>query len=131
MKPMIFSNEQYERLVAAGLVRMGIDAAAAAALLAARWPMFGGGVLSECAGRGLLLTLEDVRDFLREIVGEEWMDGEPIDAAATMFTAGPLESLLRWAIKNGRGKPSFSGSLADEHPKKLDALLLRVNAQRN
>jgi hypothetical protein len=48
-----------------------------------------------------------------------------------MFTLGPLDSLLAWAVKNGRGKPSLSGELADEHPQQLDALLMRANSNKN
>jgi hypothetical protein len=125
MSANVLSQSDYEGLIRLGLRARGIDDGTIDTLLAARWPMSTVDLLSECAARGRLLVLEDVSDWLRERFGEL----VPLDELA--FVPSQVNSILEWAVANDRGRVTFSGYVATDHPTLVDEICTKERSPWN
>lgn len=115
------STTEYDSLLLAGLVRMGISEDVVRTLLAARWPMFDISLLAEAQGRGLTITVGDVQAFLDSLV--QGTDVSPPDARQSLFMPSTFDTMLTWLVSHGRGKPTIVGELMQERPRDLRAML--------
>jgi hypothetical protein len=96
----------YESVLFHTLADLGLAPEEAAAIFLQRWPMEVDGVLSECYGRGLALTTEDLTSYLRSYFGPHgYIDGEPITARDIGWNEKHVNGVLAWALENGRGEP--------------------------
>ena len=68
------------------------------------------GLIAECSGRGRLLDLPDLVDFLRDRFGEEVRPDELADRPMQ------VEALMRWAARHGRGRPTLAAVVLEEAP---------------
>jgi len=125
MSDTVLSQADYELAIRGGLRARGIADEVIDTLLAARWPLFLPDLLAECGGRGRLLTVEGVGDWLRARFGE------PIDPNELAYRPRHVEELLQWACENGVGQPTFAGWAATMRPNTLEAILRKEKAPQN
>jgi len=128
----MLSTQEYDSIIAQALRSLGLTKGEAQRLLAARWPMAAvPGLVSEAAGRGLIVSATDVADWLTEVVGPTWADGEPVDPESTLVTPRLCDRFLEWAVEHGRARPSAIGQMMIERPQVLEQLLEAANAEKN
>ena len=99
------------------------DRATADTLLQLRWPMDAPGLLAECAGRGRLLSLEDIEHWLSDRFGQ------PIDPFELGFGPDQADACLEWAAAQGRGRPTLAAVVRDQAPE-LIAKCQKASAYR-
>lgn len=127
MSDKVLSQSDYEAAIAGGLKRLGIDEATSGKLIRARWPMSPVDVLSECAGRGRLLTIEDLQRWFDERYGVGKVSvEEPLS-----FHSHNVNAFLQWALQNNVGGVTFAGQLATEAPQAIEAILEREQSAWN
>lgn len=114
----ILTEAEFDGLVIAGLIRtLGMDPATARATAKSRWPMCGEVVVAECRGRGLVLTADDVTDYLRHRFDRtHCLDGAPLTAENVVMPSYMVSELLDWAIAEGRGIPSAEAPPPPQRP---------------
>lgn len=125
------NNEEYEAIAALALKRYGLTQSQIQTLLAARWPMLGTGLISEAEGRGLIITRQDIEDWLREITGGKWSDGAPVTPENTFFSLPLAERFFEWCVKTKRAKPTLVNHLLEENPSYKKRILQLANSQSN
>lgn len=108
--PHVLSAAEYERALIAHLEARGVGAGMppgfAAQVAAGRWPMSAESMREEIENRGLRLTLDDMRDFLRARFGREaFDDGSAIEAGGIGWPERFADALIAWAHAAGRGEP--------------------------
>ena len=123
IRPTVLSRAEYEAVIKAGLSHQGIGSDVADTLLAARWPMDAPGLLAECAGRGRLLSLEDIEHWLSDRFGQ------PIDPFELGFGPDQADACLEWAAAQGRGRPTLAAVVRDQAPE-LIAKCQKASAYR-
>jgi len=128
----ILDTREYDLLLVQALRSLGLTKVEAQRLLAVRWPMTAvPGLLNEASGRGLIVTPADVADWLNEVVGPSWSDGEPVDPQTTLVTPRICDRFLAWAVETGRARPSAIGKMMIERPHVLERLLEAAEAETN
>lgn len=125
------TNAEYENILLLALKRHGLSESQARSLIAARWPMFGTGLVVEAEGRGLLIALKDIQDWLNVVTNGFWADGEPIRAEDTLFSPDLAEKLFTWCVETGRAKPTIIGELINDNPRPLNRILKLANTPHN
>jgi hypothetical protein len=113
---VILSQREYEDVLRVALKGHGLTAEQAAALIAARWPLIGPGLLHEASGRGLFLELADLEDWI------EARFGRRVDPAELGFDAKYVDEFLGWALSENRGRPSPAGLVAAARPTFADEI---------
>jgi hypothetical protein len=114
--PSYLSANDYRLVLLAALDANGFDRPSAERLLELRWPMDSPGAICECSGRGLLLEMADISDWL------EANDWETVDPAEIMFSERGINNLLEWAAENERGQPTDSAFVDERAPGLMDHL---------
>ncbi|RMD85728.1 MAG: hypothetical protein D6815_01230 [Candidatus Dadabacteria bacterium] len=126
------NNSEYESFLLSVLKKTGLTADDALRLLAARWPMPAvPGLGNEAFGRGLIVSHEDVADWLREVIGETWDNGEPVEPTTTLVSPRLADSFFAWAVANGRAKSTPVGQMMSRNPERLDMILKASKAHEN
>ncbi len=115
------STVEYDNLVLTGLVRLGADEATVRVLQQARWPMSGETCLVEAAGRGVKLTLDDIQAYLDYFIAG--LGVERFDAKTALFVPSRFDAMLKWLVEHGRGVPTFTGTMMEQQPRRLEAML--------
>lgn len=128
----VLTQDEYETVIRSGLRDQGLNDQVADFLIGARWPMYGHQALAECAGRGLLLSEQDLADWVHETVGYFWEDdGEVVEPMVTWLGHNSIDGLLEWALAHGRGKSSLSGILATQRPEVVKMICRPMKGQMN
>jgi len=125
------TNAEYEKILTFVLKRYGLNANQIQALLAARWPMLAIGLMGEAEGRGLVINRQDIEDWLREITGGTWSDGEAVSPENTFVPLHLADAFFSWCVKTGRAKPTIVGRLLAENPNYKNRILQLANAKSN
>lgn len=104
-RPIVLTDPEYTALLRDGLIGIGLAPEIAASVAARRWEgMYLESALAECRGRGLILTRDDLGDFLRAHFAPltHHADGAPIDADC-YWSPRHVAAALAWATEHGRG----------------------------
>jgi hypothetical protein len=115
---------EFEALAVSRLTRVGVDVEAAEAMVRKRFPAEARDVIAEACGRGIALELQDLTDYLHAYAGKDrfFDTNEPITGDAVVWSLVHVEGLLRWAVKNGRGKPGESLTMVFVRPFSVNQL---------
>jgi hypothetical protein len=62
------------------------------------------GLIAEAYGRGLIVTLDDVEDWLVAQYGDTLPDGEPMSSERVVVMPDAAEAFMEWAVETGRAK---------------------------
>jgi hypothetical protein len=84
-------------------------------------------LLIEAQGRGLIITMEDVQEFLADI----HQDAPVPDAQAALFSPMAFDGLLAWCVATDRAQPTIVGELMQEQPETLEFMLQSSRAGSN
>jgi hypothetical protein len=129
MKPNIVDAETYEALVIDGLKRSGLRLMEAREMAKNRFPLNAESAICECMGRGLVLDLQDLTDFLRwKFKAVAFDDGEPLKADSVGWIPRTIEELLHWAVQSGRGKPTDEVCLPPRGLTSVESMLAGLRA---
>jgi len=128
----ILSTSQYDGLLRVALRQRGIPDDLAERLIASRWPMPAAGLIGESYGRGFVVDLQTIKDWLASVVGSDcWEDGEPLDPANVLVTPRLADSFLRWAVAHRRVRLTDAGEMFQRDPKPGYALIRAGKALEN
>lgn len=125
------SAAEYDGILLIGLMRLGLTRADATRLIAARWPMDAHGLVSEAHGRGLVVSLDGIAEWLAATIGPTWADGQPVDVGHVMFTASIGDRCFSWLAATGRATATLTGELMARDTRPLDALLDAAHGGEN
>ena len=114
MRPL--TTAEYDALQLRILKGVGLDESQARSLLALRWPQLPATVVVECLGRGAIVDVLDVVDFLKHI-GCDPLEGP------WLFNGNMVDAFLEWAVANDRVRPTEVAKAADRDPGRLKAML--------
>jgi hypothetical protein len=102
----VLSEQDYDSLVVCGLMRNGVPEAEAVRFAASRWPLSYLDVINECHARGVLLSEQDLTDFLVQSYGH-LVDDVEVSAPRLAWPAFLVNKLLDWVAHQNppRGTP--------------------------
>lgn len=105
------NTSEYDSILLAALRESGLTDGAAKRLIQSRWPMDAAGLLCEATGRGLLVDMLHVHQFVMEVTGSDFDYGED------QFEPEIADAFFQWAADSGKARLTPIG----EHLQRPDA----------